>query len=71
MRRDKTAGRFRIEVSPEGAKNQEYVHGVKFEYVDGFNETCPTESFHCSVEELRDIHYIAGRALATAGEFKG
>lgn len=64
----KKIGRLRVIVAEEGMLNQEYCHGARVECIDGWNDDCLTVAHVVSVDELRDLHYAVGRAIAAADE---
>jgi len=64
-------GRLTVEVNENGARMHEYSQGCQVSCVDGWNDTCPTVSHTMSVEELRDLVYLLGRAIAHADERHG
>lgn len=64
----KQAGRLTVVVSDDGAKMHDYGHGCQVSCVDGWNDSCPTLTHTMSVEEMRDLHYLLGRAIAAADE---
>ncbi len=67
----KTAGRFTVNVTQDGARYHSNVHGATISYKDGWNDHVPVRSFPLSIEEMRDLHYILGRAIAQADDARG
>jgi len=63
---DKTIGRLRVTVSPEGARQHDYGHGCQIECPTGWNDSCPIQRHTVSVEELRDLRYLIDRAISVA-----
>jgi hypothetical protein len=64
----KKIGRTRVIVNDEGLKMHDYGHGARVECIDGWNDSCPVVALTVSVEELRDLHYAIGRAIADADD---
>lgn len=44
----------------------DHIGQVELTCVDGHNESCATLTNRLSVDELHDLHYMIGRALAAA-----
>jgi hypothetical protein len=63
---DKQCGRLRVTVSSEGLRMPNYGHGATVECVAGWNDNCPVVKHTVSVDELRDLHYLIGRAIEAA-----
>lgn len=63
---DKACGRLRLEVSDNGLSMHDYGHGAQIHYRDGWNDACPIKRVTLSVDELRDLQYLIGRALQVA-----
>lgn len=62
----KKIGRIAVAVNQDGIKNHDYGHGCEVSCLDGWNDSCRTLTHNMSVEELRDLQYLIGRALAAA-----
>jgi hypothetical protein len=62
----KRIGRIHLEVSEEGMRQPDYGHGCNLNIVDGWNDSCPTLVNRLSLEELKDLQYMASRALKRA-----
>lgn len=67
----KAAGRFEVAVSNKGAHDQNDSLGATISYRDGWNSGLPARGFDLSLEEMRDLHYILGRAIAQADSARG
>lgn len=63
---DKQTGRLRVRVGDEGLKQHSYGHGVQISCPDGWNDACPIQTHTISVDEMRDLHYLLGRAIEMA-----
>lgn len=63
---DNKIGRLRVEVNANGARDHSYAHGAAIDCPDGWNDSCQVQRHTLSVEELRDLHYLLGRAIAVA-----
>lgn len=63
---NKQMDRLRVTVSNDGEKMHDYGHGATVECVEGWNDSCPVLKHTMSVDELRDLHYLLGRAIAVA-----
>lgn len=60
---NKQMGRLRVTVSRDGLRMHDYGHGATVECVAGWNDSCPIVTHTVSVDELRDLHYLLGRAI--------
>lgn len=60
---DKTCGRLRVTVDLKRGDG----HAATVECPTGWNDACPVVKHTVSVDELRDLHYLIGRALAAVG----
>jgi hypothetical protein len=63
---DKQIGRLRVRVNENGMKMHDYGHGVEILCPTGWNSSCPMQTHTISVDELRDLHYVIGRAIEAA-----
>lgn len=64
---DKECGRLRVVLNENGAQDHHYGHGVIIQCPEGWNDSCPVQTHTVSVDELRDLYYMIGRALEAAG----
>ncbi len=63
---NKQCGRLRVTVNDNGASMHGYGHGATVEMIAGWNDSCPNVVHTMSVDELRDLHYMLGRAIEEA-----
>jgi hypothetical protein len=70
MAYEKTIGRVAVEVNSNGAKQHDYGHGCTVSCRAGWNNASEVITLTMSVEELRDLQYILGRAIAAAEKGK-
>lgn len=67
---EKHTGRLTVSVNRNGMLDHSYHHGAMVACLTGWNDQCETVAHTLSVEELRDLHYMLGRAIAAVDEFK-
>jgi len=65
---DQKIGRLRVFVNLQGGVDHSYAHGAEVSCPDGWNDMCAIKTHFVSVEELRNLHYLLGRAIAHAEE---
>lgn len=63
---EKRIGRLTVTVSDSGAGDHHYSHGATVECRTARSPHSETTVHTMSIEELRDLHYAIGRALAFA-----
>ena len=61
--RKKIGERIELEVGRDGYLNHDYGHGARLSIRQGWNESCEWSHSNLSVDDLKDLHYVIGRAI--------
>lgn len=63
-----TCGRLSVHLNDEGSRQHDYGYGVNISMRDAWNDQCLIQTFTMSVNDVRDLHYLTSRIIATAGD---